>query len=107
MSHYLNNLDSTCIDHAIDQVSRSSVYCFWGRRVFLYIFTIYGHGGHVGHVTQLMCINFHSHSPFSFHMSFGSKGPNCYCEKKSFNFEIKVTFDQGQRMAWPLTLIQF
>ena len=37
------------------------------------LFTIYGHGGHVGHVTQLICINFHSHSHFSFHMSFGSK----------------------------------
>ena len=34
------------------------------------VFTIYGHGGHVGYVTQLICINFHSHSPLSFHMNF-------------------------------------
>ena len=27
---------------------------------FLRFFTIYGHGSHVGHVTQLICINFHS-----------------------------------------------
>ena len=46
------------------------------------VFTIYGHGGHVGHVTLLICISFHSHSPLSFHMSFGFKWPNCFCEKQ-------------------------
>ena len=45
-------------------------------------FTIYGHGGHVGHVTQLICINFHSYSPSSFHMNFGSKLPFCFGEKQ-------------------------
>ena len=50
--------------------------------VFFKVFTIYDHGGHVGHVTQLICINFHSHSSLSFHMSFGSKSPNCFCEKQ-------------------------
>ena len=50
--------------------------------VFFNVFTIYGHGGHVVHVTQLICINFHSHSPLNFHMSFGSKLPNCFCEKQ-------------------------
>ena len=59
-----------------------------GEEDFLKVFTIYGHGGHVGHVTQLICINFHSHSPSSFHMTFGSKSPNCFSEKISFNFEI-------------------
>ena len=59
-----------------------------GEEDFLKVFTIYGHCGHAGHVTQLVCINFHSHSNFSFHMSFGSKSPNCFCKKKSFNFEI-------------------
>ena len=38
-----------------------------------FLIYIYGHGGHVGHVTQLICINFHSYSPSSFHMNFGSK----------------------------------
>ena len=75
----MKNLGSTSIDNATYQVQRSSVYCFWR---FFKVFTIYGHGGHVGHVTQLICINFHSHSPLSFHMSFGSKWPNCVCEKQ-------------------------
>ena len=78
--HNLNNLGSTRIDNASYQVSRSSIYWFWRR--FLKVFTIYGHGGHVGHVTLLICISFHSHSPLSFHMSFGFKWPDCFCEKQ-------------------------
>ena len=43
---------------------------------FLKVSTIYDYGGHVGgHVTQLICINFHSYSPTSFHINFGSKLP--------------------------------
>ena len=53
-----------------------------GEEDFFKVFTIYGHGGHVGHVTQLICISFHSHSPFSFHMSFSFKWPNYFCEKQ-------------------------
>ena len=53
-----------------------------GEEDFFKVFTIYGHGGHVGHVTQLICINFHSFSPSSFHMNFGSKWPNCFREKQ-------------------------
>ena len=41
-----------------------------------------GHDGYVGHVTHVICINFHSHSPLSFHVNFGSKSPNCFCEKQ-------------------------
>ena len=53
-----------------------------GEEDFFKVFTIYGHGGHVGHVTQLICINFHSHSPSSFHMNFSSKSPKCFSEKQ-------------------------
>ena len=35
--------------------------------------TIYGHGGHVSHVTLFICINFHFRASISFHMKFGSK----------------------------------
>ena len=53
-----------------------------GEEDFFNVFIIYGHGGHVGHVTQLICINFRSHCPISFHMSFGSKLLNYFCEKQ-------------------------
>ena len=53
-----------------------------GEEDFFKVFTIYGHGSHVGHVIQLICINFHSYSPSSFHMNFGSKSPKYFCEKQ-------------------------
>ena len=34
------------------------------------VFTIYGQGSNLGHVAQLICINFHSHPPISFHLFF-------------------------------------
>ena len=46
-------------------------------------FLPYGHGGHVGYVTQLICVNFHSHSALSFHMNFGSIRPTVF-EKNKF-----------------------
>ena len=42
-----------------------------GRR-FLKVFTIYGHGGHLGHVTSIMSSDFHFLVPESFHKKFGS-----------------------------------
>ena len=39
---------------------------------FLRVFTIYGHGGHLGQVTSIMLINFNFLVPESFHTKFGS-----------------------------------
>ena len=36
----------------------------------LRVFTIYGHGSHLGHVTSIMLINFHFHVPKSLHIKF-------------------------------------
>ena len=36
-------------------------------------FTIYGRGGHLGHVTSIMSSNFHFLVPESFHTEFGSE----------------------------------
>ena len=40
---------------------------------FLRVFTIYGRGGHLGHVTSIMLINFHFLVPESFRTKFGSE----------------------------------
>ena len=40
---------------------------------FLRVFTIYGRGGHLGHVTSIMLINFNFLVPESFHTKFGSE----------------------------------
>ena len=49
-----------------------------GEKDFFKVVTIYGHGSHVGHETQLICTNFHSYSPSSFHMNFGPLSPNYF-----------------------------
>ena len=38
----------------------------------LKVFTIYGLGGHLGHVTSIMSSDFHFLVPESFHTKFGS-----------------------------------
>ena len=43
-----------------------------GEEDFLRVFTIYGHGGHLGHVTSNMSSDFHFLVPESFHTKFGS-----------------------------------
>ena len=58
------------------QTQTFSVQWFWRR--FFKVSTIDGQGSHVGYVTQLICINFQSHFPLSFHMNSGSKSPNCF-----------------------------
>ena len=40
---------------------------------FLRVFTIYGRGGHLGHVTSIMSSDFHFHVPENFHTKFGSE----------------------------------
>ena len=45
---------------------------------FYHIFTIYGHGGHLGHVTRIMLINFHFLVPESFQTKFSSEWPSSF-----------------------------
>ena len=42
-----------------------------GEEDFLRVFTIYGHGGHLGHVTSIMSSDFHFRVLVSFHTKFG------------------------------------
>ena len=43
-----------------------------GAEDFKRVFTIYGHGGHLGHVTSIMSSDFHFLVLESFHTKFGS-----------------------------------
>ena len=38
----------------------------------LRVFTLYGRGGHLGHVTSIVSSDFHFHVPERFHTKFGS-----------------------------------
>ena len=43
-----------------------------GEKDFWRVFTIYGHGGHLGHVTSIMSSDFHFLVLESFQTKFGS-----------------------------------
>ena len=74
-----------------------------GSGDFFKIFTIYGHGSHVGYVTQLICINFNSYSPLSFQMNFGSNRPTVF----ENNIEILVICCKFQKNCFELILYNF
>ena len=42
-----------------------------GSGDFLCVFTIYGHGGHLGHVTQMLQTKYRSPYPRKLHIKFG------------------------------------
>ena len=58
-----------------DQVSRSLAFWF-RRRWFFKVCTIYGHGGHLGHVTGTIWTNFRSSIQRRLHMKFGFNRPS-------------------------------
>ena len=47
-----------------------------GEEDFLRVFTIYGHNGHLGHVTQMPRTNFCSPYPRRLHLKFGFDRPS-------------------------------
>ena len=46
------------------------------KKIFEGFYPIYGHGGHLGHVTSIMLTIFHILVPESFHAKFGSEWHN-------------------------------
>ena len=42
-----------------------------GEEDFWRVFTIYGHGGHLCHVTSIILLHFHFHVPKCLHTKFG------------------------------------
>ena len=49
-----------------------------GKEDFQRVFTIYWHGGHLGHVTSIMSSDFHFLVPESFHTKFSSEWPSSF-----------------------------
>ena len=45
---------------------------------FLRVFTIYGRGGHLGHVTHMLRTNIRSPYPRRLHIKFGSDWPSTF-----------------------------
>ena len=51
-----------------------------GEEDLLVVFTIYGCGGHIGHVNQILRSNFSSPYPWMFHIKFHFYWPNSFRE---------------------------
>ena len=51
------------------------------KKIFEVFFTIYWHGGHLGHVTSIMLINIHFLVPESFYTKFDSERLSDFCQK--------------------------
>ena len=49
-----------------------------GGEDFRRVFTIYGRGGHLGHVTQMPRIKFCSPYPWRLHINFGFDRPSSF-----------------------------
>ena len=52
-----------------------------GEEDFELFFTIYGRGGHLGHVTQISQANFHSHYPWMLLIKFHFDWPSSFREE--------------------------
>ena len=52
-----------------------------GEEDFLRVFTIYGHGGHLGHVTKMPQSLFRSPYPRRLHIKFGFDWPSGFGEE--------------------------
>ena len=72
-----------------------------GEEDFLRVFTIYGRGSHLGHVTSIMLINFHFLVPESFHAKLVQNG-SVVSEK--ILFEFLYVHDLGPRSRNDLDL---
>ena len=70
-----------------------------GSEDFRRVFTIYRHGGHLGHVTSIMLTNFHFLLSESFHTKFTSEWPSIFFRKFGLNFCMYTTLGQGQEMT--------
>ena len=70
--HYFSNFGPVPDDLCKDSVTRHPQ--FWRRR-FLKVFTIYGHGGHLGQWTATILTIFHSPTPRRLQMKFEQHWP--------------------------------
>ena len=65
---------------------------------FLRVFTIYGHGGHLGHVTSTLSSDFHFLVPEIFIQNLVQIG-KVVSEKSGLNYCMYTTLGQGQVMT--------
>ena len=99
--HHLNKLGSVRVPNVVYRISMTSTIRFRRRR-FLNIFTIYGHGGHLGHVTTIP-IDFGPLDSWRLHMQFTFIWTSGFGADPILNFnKIWVALVKGQGMTLTL-----
>ena len=71
-----------------------------GEEDFWRVFTIYGPGGHLGHVTQMMRTNFRSPYPRRLHIKFGFDRPSGFREEDVWNCGRQTTDGRTDAGPW-------
>ena len=101
VSSFFYKFGCTRVPDHVYHVSKSSASWF-RRRLFLKVFTIYGPGRHLGHVTRNIWTYFHPNIHWRLHMKFGFKRSSVFWGKGVWKCWIWVTLDKHQRMTLTL-----
>ena len=75
-----------------------------GEEDFWRVFTIYGYGSHLGHMTSIMSINFHFLVPESLNIKFGFDWPSGFWGKQVLSFVCKWPWAKVKKWPWPSIL---
>ena len=73
---------------------------FWRRR-FLKVFTIYGHGGHLGQRAVTILATFHSPNQRRLHMKFEQNWPRGSRGEVVWNSEVFLPYKCIRKQNWP------
>ena len=71
---------------------------------FWTVFTIYGLGGHLGHMTSIMLSDFHFLVPERFHTKFGSDQHSSFWENPVWIFVCTRPWAKVKKWPWPSIL---
>ena len=87
--------------NAAYQLSKTLAFWFQRRRFFK-VFTIYGHGGYIGHVTWTIWTTLHFLTPWRLHIKFWLQSAQRFLRKRSL--KMLNMSDLGQRSLNDLDL---
>ena len=110
--HYFRNFGRPPVPNDFCKDSATRHPWFWRRR-FLKVFTIYGHGGHLGQWTAIILAVFHSPAPGRLQMKFeqhwprGSRGEVIWTSQHFFPYKSigKHTWPSHKKVKCQCTTI--
>ena len=97
--HYFSNFDRPPIPHDLCTDSTKWHPRFWKR--FLKVFTIYGHGGHLGQWMATILTIFHSPAPGRLQIKFEQHWPRCSRGEVIWNSQHFIPYKSIGKQTWP------